>query len=223
MLICYYYQTFIGLEGVLQNPGIVDVINVSAIHFGRKSGSNRPYINLNDHEPDDPIFDQMWKETAQAHQQGTNIHLMLGGAGTAYQVLFSNFNLFYPLLKNTIKLRSWITGIDLDIEEPVTLENTKMLIKQLRQDFGKEFKITMAPLSSSLISNGSGMSSFSYKELFNSSEGDEISWFNVQAYGDFSINCFDQMVQNGYPASKLVYGMESSEFRWEPPFKPLKV
>lgn len=220
MLICYYYQTFIGLEQVLQNPRLVDVINVSAIHFGYDQTSGEPYIHLNNQSPDDPIFDGVWKETLEANQNGgTLIHLMVGGAGSAYEVLFSNFDIFYPLLQKTIMSRNWITGIDLDIEEYVSIDDIKMLIRKIREDFGKNFKITMAPVLYALQSDVPGLGGFCYKDLYNSVEGSEIAWFNIQAYGDYSVEAFDQIVDNGYPSSKLVFGMISYEFMGDTAFE----
>ena len=47
--------------------------------------------------------------------------------------------------------------------------NIKMLINRIVKDFGTEFIITMAPISSSLITDGSSMAGFNYKELYNQS------------------------------------------------------
>ena len=54
--IIYYYQTLCGLDDILneKNPK-VSHIYVSSIHFG-KNLDGTPYIHLNDHVPDDKIF-----------------------------------------------------------------------------------------------------------------------------------------------------------------------
>ena len=70
--------------------------------------------------------------------------LMMGGAGGAYQELFSNFSVYYPLLINLIKTKN-IQGLDIDIEENVKLDDVRMLIKHLVNDLGRSFTITMAP------------------------------------------------------------------------------
>jgi len=60
--IIYYYQTFIGLENILnQKQKIVTDIIISSIHFGLDMNNN-PYIHLNDFTPDDKQFDEMWSE-----------------------------------------------------------------------------------------------------------------------------------------------------------------
>ena len=138
--------------------------------------------------------------------------LMMGGAGCAYQVLFSNFNLYYPLLVKTIKDRDWITGIDLDIEESVKLTDVQMLINCLVRDFGEDFTITMAPISTSLESDGGSMAGFNYKELYESEEGKHIHWFNTQCYYSFSFKTYDSIIKNGYTPEKVVMGMESGQF-----------
>ena len=90
----YYYQTFIGLEKLIPKSKDIDVIIVSSIHFGE----NKLY--LNDNIPHDPIFNKLWEQTKILSEKGVKIMLMMGGAGGAYQELFSNFSVYYPLLIN---------------------------------------------------------------------------------------------------------------------------
>ena len=99
--IIYYYQTFTGLDSILTHDTKVTHIHLSSIHFG-KDENNQPYIHLNDNNPDDKIFDSMWKDIKKAKQLGIKIILMIGGEGGAFQDLFSNFNTYYPLLKNIL-------------------------------------------------------------------------------------------------------------------------
>lgn len=208
----YYYQTFVGLKPVLENSNAVSVLNVSSIHFG-KDDSGKPYIHLNDLPPDDSTFDKLWEQTKQASDKGITIVLMVGGAAGAYHALFSEFDTYYQLLKSTITDHDWITGIDLDIEEQVEISQVEMLIKAIRSDFGKDFTITMAPLLGSLLKDMPGLGGFVYKNLYKSSVGKEISWFNVQSYHSYTVEDFTAMVDNGYPPDKLVFGMLQSQFR----------
>jgi len=202
----YYYQTFVGLEKALSNIEYIDVMNISSIHFGDQS------IYLNDNKPSDPIFDTMWMETEKAYNQGCTIMLMMGGAGFAYKELFSDFTTYYPQLKQLLADKTWIQGIDLDIEESTTIENIKMLINQLQGDFGDDFIITMAPVSSTLQNDGSSMAGFNYKELYLSKEGKRINWFNTQCYNSFTCETYESIINNGYPPEKIVMGMESGQF-----------
>ena len=133
----YYYQTFVGLDKALTHIEDVDVFIVSSIHFGNGSskGKGKKSIYLNDNKPYDPIFNELWFQTEKASVQGTTIMLMMGGAGKAYKELFSDFDTYYPQLKQLIMDKSWIKGIDLDIEESVSIDNVKMLINRLVEWF----------------------------------------------------------------------------------------
>ena len=209
--IIYYYQTFIGLRKILeQKPICVTHIIVSSIHFGYTN--NIPYIHLNNNNPNEKIYNKLWSDLKIAHNLGIKILLMVGGAGLAYQKLFSNFNTFYLMLKKEILKRPYIEGIDLDIEENTNLNYVQLLINQINKDFGNNFIITMAPIANSLQYNCSGMGGFSYKKLFNSIEGRRINWFNGQFYGCFNYKTYKNIINNGYPVEKVVIGMISSDF-----------
>jgi hypothetical protein len=207
--IIYYYQTFCGLNDILKDDPInVSHIHISSIHFGKnKNGSN--YIHLNDNNPEDKIFDNLWIDITKAYNKGIKIVLMVGGAGGAFTDLFLNFDIYYNLLKNTIKNHKEIGGIDLDIEETCDIDNVKMLIKKIDADFGKDFIISMAPVSNSLKTDCVGMGGFSYKELYNSNEGKRINYFNGQFYGDFGYESYKEVIINGYPQEKIIMGMLS--------------
>lgn len=210
----YYYQTFVGLEKILTHISDIDVINVSSIHFGKDKNGEKS-IYLNDNKPYDNLFDNLWLQTEKASVQGCKIILMMGGAGLAYKELFSDFKTYYTLLKKLIADKTWITGIDLDIEEPTKIEDIKMLINQLINDFGEEFTITMAPVSGSLQQDGGSIAGINYKELYLSTEGKHISWFNTQCYDSFSFETYETIINNGYPPDKIVMGMESGQFSEE--------
>lgn len=186
---------------------------VSAFHFGFDD-KGEPYIHWNDHVPDDPCFDEPWAQLEQlATAHGKTVTLMLGGAGSAFTLLFEHFDLFYPLLKQTLSRRPFLTGTNLDIEETVTLDNVCTLVDSLKRDFGKDFIITMAPVAGSLAYDTPGMGGFVYKDLMSRPQGALIDWFNVQCYGaNWCTYMIDKIVRNGYPADKLVMGMLWNDF-----------
>lgn len=211
MKTCYYYQTFVGLSDVLNQPQNVDQIIISSIHFD--DGKTDIEIFLNDYSPEDKRFNNMWKETESCKEKGIEILAMMGGAGLAFHVFFSEFGKTYPLLLNFFKKRPWITGIDLDVEENVDINNIKKLINKLKQDMGSEFVISMAPLGSSLANDISGMGGFDYKTLYNSPEGKYINYFHAQCYnGSFTENMFASIVKNKYPPEKIIMGMMSGDY-----------
>lgn len=202
----FYYQSPCGLEKLYSHIQDLDTIILSSIHFS--SYKNDPYIHLNDNIPTSPIFDDVWIQLQKCYEQGVEIILMIGGAGGAYQSLFSNFETNYRLLFNLLRKFRFITGVDLDIEESVDVKDVKKLINCLINDFGEDFIITMAPVSESLISDGpGGFGGFSYKDLYESKEGEHICWFNAQCYGSYTLDTYDSIIKNGYPPEKVVFGM----------------
>lgn len=205
--VAFYYQTFSGLSPDLR----VTDIYISSVHFGTDQDGEK-YIHINDDPPDADCQRLMWKQTELFANRGVRIGLMVGGAGGGYAALFSDFDSYYPMLVDCINKHPWVTGVDLDVEEEVSMENIRMLIRRIRADFGTHFRISMAPLRYSLATDQAGMGGFVYKELYNTAEGRMIDYFNVQAYDDYSVAGFDQMVSNGYPANQLVFGMLSAQF-----------
>jgi hypothetical protein len=219
--VTYYYQTqyyngnYVSLSPIWEQinlhthkPVTTDVM-IAAFHLGYDSNNN-PYIHLNDNLPSDPMFDQMWQEVATLQSYGVTVRMMLGGAAQgSYADLFSNWDTFYPILTQTLQQYN-LNGIDMDIEENVTLANAQMLISQLNADFGPRFIMTMAPVASA-FTGGPNLSGFSYQQLFASEQGQRINWFNGQFYSGFgsmiSPGDYEQIVQAGWPPSKIVAGV----------------
>jgi hypothetical protein len=210
--IIYYYQTFCSLDSILHPSTKVTHIHLAAVHFGYskdRDGINYPYIHLNNYSPGDPRFNHVWNQLSDAKSLGIKVILMIGGAGTAYQMLFSNYEVFYDLLKETInKNRDIIDGVDLDIEESIKLSQIRSLINDIDEDFGENFIISMAPVQFTMENpNEPGMSGFKYSQLYKTYEGRRIDYFNVQAYSSYSCKALDNIVSNGYPVEKIVMGM----------------
>ena len=209
-LIIFYYQTFTGLKPILVDKPIVTHIHLASIHFGTDD-NNSPYIHLNDHVPDSKIFDNVWDELQVAHKLGIQIKILVGGAGSAFQTLFSNFEVYYNLLKKTIEKYNFISGIDLDVEETCSLTDIKFLINRIKTDFGKNFSISMSPVAYALQDNTPGMGGFCYKDLYNSKEGRLIDYFIVQFYYDITEKSYENIINNGYPQEMIAYGIESGQ------------
>ena len=190
-----YYQTFTSLKPILLTQIPVTHIHLSSIHFGYDA-KNNPYIHLNNDSPYSYTFDNVWTEIQQATKLGIKVKLMVGGAGGGYASLFQEFNTFYPMLADLFRNKPFLSGIDLDIEESVSLNNVKMLMSQIKEDFGNSLTLSMAPIQSSLESDEPGMGGFTYKDLLQSPEGKLIDYFNVQFYSDYSCDAFDRIVAN---------------------------
>ena len=209
--VIYYYQTFVPLKNIIKYSNKITHIHLSSIHFGLNSDKSC-YIHLNDNPPDSKVFNQVWNDLEILSKNGVKIILMIGGAGGAFNVLFSNFEVYYKLLFDTLKKYSFIKGIDLDVEESINVENIKFLINRIDKDFGKDFIISMAPIAYALQYDNPGMGGFIYKKLYNFPEGQRINYFNAQCYGCFDFKTYQSIINNGYPEEKIVMGMISSDF-----------
>lgn len=132
------------------DTGVTDVI-VGAVHLNG-DGS----VTLNDNSPDDAKFDQMWSDLAAVQSKGVHVLGMVGGAAVgSFQRLDSDFDTYYPKLKNVVSTHH-LDGLDLDVEEGMSLVGVERVIDQLHSDFGDGFLVTLAPVATAL--NGEGTS-----------------------------------------------------------------
>jgi hypothetical protein len=220
--VIYYYQTqyynaqYQSLSPIWKRvspkthlPFTTDVM-IAAFHLGYDSGG-APYIHLNDNVPSDPMFDVMWPEVAKLRTFGITTRMMLGGAAQgSYAVLFSHWTTFYPILKQTLA-QYGLNGIDLDVEETVSLTDIERLIERLHRDFGAGFSITLSPVCSALW-NGANLSGFNYIDLYRGPAGADIAWFNAQFYSGFgsmsSSTDYEHVLAAGvFTADKVVAGV----------------
>lgn len=140
---------------------------------------------------------------------------MLGGAAKgSYARLDASqaqFEAYYSPLADLIRKRG-LDGLDLDVEEEMSLRGIIRLIDRLRSDFGPGFIITLAPVAAALVSlnPAHNLSGFNYGEL-ERQRGREISWYNAQFYcgwGDCSSPAMYEMILlRGWEKEKIVVGM----------------
>ena len=201
--VIFYYQTFTGLDSILKSNPDITHIHLSSVHFG-KEDDGQPYIHLNNDYPENSTFDKVWKDLQIAVNLGIKVILMIGGAGGGYESLFNNYYQLYPQLVQLLRDKKCISGIDLDIEEPVDIDNIRMLINDFKTDFPNH-SLSMAPIQSSLEQDYPGMGGFIYKDLYKT-HGNYIDYFNTQFYSDFSTEAFNNIVKNGYKPELIVMG-----------------
>lgn len=197
--IIQYYQTFTSLQPLLDQKETTHIF-LSAIHFGYNA-DDTPYIHLNDHDPHDSRFDPMWSQLEEFHGQ---VFLMVGGAGGAYHVLFDDYDRMFVLLCRTLQTHPRIEGIDLDIEEDVDPQDVQRLVRDLRTEF-PSMKFSMAPVASTLLDPQN-----IHYQILKSTIGKYIHFFNVQAYGDFSVSMFRQILEHVPKPRFLNMGMMAS-------------
>ena len=140
---------------------------------------------------------------------------MLGGAAKgSFKRLDTDeevFRIYYRHLRNFIR-RYGFDGIDLDIEEPMSLAGVIRLIDQLKEDFGDTFIITLAPVAAALWSGQliENYAEFSYEAL-EVMRGAKIAWYNTQFYcgwGDMNTPLhYEAILARGFPISKIVVGL----------------
>lgn len=197
-----YYQDPDDLSDI---PASITDIIACSLHFGYTS--NKPYIHLNNHNVDAPENKAMWKNLDVAHERGTRISIMLGGAGKAYQTMFTDFETFYTLLHDVLMEHTIITGLDLDVEESIEFPFLCQLVTRLVHDF-KDLELSMAPIASALIHpTEPGMGGFCYADVLKTL-GKYIHTFHVQMYDDqFTAANVQLIMENHIWPTQLCVGM----------------
>ncbi|NKI40971.1 glycosyl hydrolase family 18 protein [Streptomyces physcomitrii] len=202
-----YYQTQYQ-DGSYVSPlplkGIATDVEVAAFHLNG-DGS----IHLNDDPPSDAKFDQVWKDVAELRSSGTKVHALLGGAAQGtYANLAADFERYYKPLHDTVE-KYGLDGVDLDIEETFSLENTKKLIERLRTDFGTDFSVILTPVATDLAGTSNFSGGFDYAQLEREA-GSQISFYTGQFYcgwGDLGgTGSYDNVIGNGFSPSRVVAG-----------------
>lgn len=195
----FYYQTF-NKSGLQVNKTVTD-IHLSSIHFGVET-DGQPYIHLNNLYPEHGDFGQVWQDLSSAFDQGINITLMIGGAGGGWSTMFTRYQECYDLLSSLLKRHRIITGIDLDIEEGVNLNQVVRFIHDIKRDF-PHFSISMSPLGDSLGANEPGMGGFSYNDI---QKLGLVDYYCGQFYDVFSLEAFEACIKNGYKPGQVLMG-----------------
>jgi hypothetical protein len=230
-----YYQThhdpagnFISILPLITQPGIaITHVILAAIHIN----DDPQNLTLNDHRPDHPRFQTLWAELRILQASGVRVMGMLGGAAKgSYERLDGSpedFERFYQPVRDLIRERA-LDGLDLDVEEEMSLAGIIRLIDRLRSDFGKDFIITLAPVAFSLIDFTKNLSGFDYEAL-EVMRGKEIAWYNTQFYcgwGDVSNPLmYDMIMQRGWQPDKIVVGLVTNPENGGGfvPFEPLSM
>ncbi|KAF2091709.1 glycoside hydrolase family 18 protein, partial [Saccharata proteae CBS 121410] len=219
------------------STGVTHVI-LAAIHLNEGPGN----ITLNDDPPDAEKFNTLWGEARWLQGAGVKVMGMLGGAakGSYWRLSGSaeEFEAYYLPLKALIQRHS-LDGLDLDIEEEITLGTAVRLLQRLRADFGPSFLLTMAPTATALLPNPSlppvsflpptlpigaapftlpqslpHLSGFSHFALEAGYPG-LVDWYNAQFYNGWgdatSTMWYDSMVGAGWNPRRIVMGVLTNQ------------
>lgn len=209
---------------LLRQPGIgITHVILAAIHINEDPAG----LTLNDHPPSHPRFTTLWAEMRVLQASGVKVLGMLGGAapGTFSRLDINplaagggggggdgddeRFEAYYRPLAELVRERG-LDGLDLDVEEPMSLGGIVRLIDRLRADFGPDFLITLAPVAAALLDPEKNLSGFDYEQL-EVLRGRDIAWYNTQFYcgwGDCSNTLmYEMMLAKGWPVEKIVIGL----------------
>ena len=193
---------------VTNNCGVSHVI-LAAIHLNAQPGD----ITLNDDSPDDPRYMPLWAEVRVLQAMDVKVMGMLGGAAAGSFLRLdgsdADFERYYIPLRDMIRLHG-LNGLDLDVEEEMSLAGIIRLIDRLKLDFGAEFIITLAPVATALVEGLPHLSGFNYKAL-EAQRGSKISWYNTQFYNGWGLlqdtSIYDRIIAEGWNPEKVVAGM----------------
>ncbi|KAI8633228.1 glycoside hydrolase family 18 protein [Xylariaceae sp. FL1651] len=215
--IVLYHQTTHSSDGnlisilpLITQPGIsVTHLIIAAIHINEDPDA----LTLNDLPPSDPRFVTTWAELRIAQASGVTVMGMLGGAAKGSYTRLdqdqATFERYYAPLYDLIRERG-LNGLDLDVEEEMSLGGVIRLIDRLRADFGPDFIITLAPVAAALLDARRNLSGFDYEAL-EVMRGNQIAWYNAQFYcgwGDASNPVMYEMcMARGWAPEKLVIGL----------------
>ncbi|MCJ1405593.1 hypothetical protein MMC11_008821 [Xylographa trunciseda] len=155
-------------------------------------------------------YDPLWAEIRELQDGGIKVLGMLGGAHqgsfTALDGEITSFDAHYKPLREMI---AWmgLDGLDLDVEEAMSIAAVIRLIDHLKADFGKEFLITLAPIATAMRAQ-QNLSGFDY-EVLEKAFGHKIAWYNTQFYCGWgcmkSTVDYDKIAVR-WPVEKLVVG-----------------
>jgi hypothetical protein len=216
-----YYQTHhdgsgqhISVLPLLQQPGIrLTHLILAAIHINEDPSG----LTLNDHVPSHPRFTTLWAELRVLQASGIKVLGLLGGAAPGSFTRLdiredgdeTQFERYYRPLAAMVREHG-LDGLDLDVEEKMSLGGIIRLIDRLRADFGPNFIITLAPVAAAMLDARRNLSGFDYEAL-EVMRGKDIAWYNTQFYcgwGDCSNPVmYEMMLMKGWPPEKIVVGM----------------
>jgi len=185
---------------------------LAAIHLNAPAGN----ITLNDDAYLSPRLAPVWAEARTLQRAGIKVLGMLGGAAQGSFTRLdgptrASFDAYYQPLRRMV---AWagLDGLDLDVEEAMSLAGIVRLVDALRADFGAGFLVTLAPVAPAL-QRGRHLSGFDYVEL-EKAVGRHVDWYNVQFYCGWGsvedTSGYDNIMAHGWPAEKVVLGMTTN-------------
>lgn len=188
--------------------GITHLI-IAAIHLNEAAGD----ITLNDDPPDATKNARLWDEVRIFQDVGVKVLGMVGGAargsfGRLDDRDDAEFEVYYRPLRDLVRTHR-LDGLDLDVEEEMSLAGIIRLVDRLKSDFGDAFLVTMSPVATAL-QGGPHLSGFDYEAL-EVMRGASIAWYHVQFYNNWGqlrdSTGYDSILKRGWRPEKVVVGV----------------
>src|SRR5947207_967920 len=177
-IVCYF-QTYhkangeyVSLLPLITNPSGVTHVILAAVHVNGEPG---PLLTLNDDAPSHAKYTQLWDEVVVLRDSGIKVLGMLGGASkgsfarldyggearTDDAALVARFETYYAPLRDFVR-RHQLDGLDLDVEEDMSLPGIIHLIDRLKADLGPSFIVTLPPVATALMPGRPHLPAFSH-------------------------------------------------------------
>jgi chitinase len=220
-VVCYF-QTYhhngeyVSLLPLITNPSGATHIILSAFHINPDPSD----LRLNDDPPDHEKYTELWDEVVVLQDSGIKILAMLGGAArgsfarldyseSRTDVPLARFEAYYLPFRDMLRKYNF-DGVDLDVEEEMSLPGVVHLIDRLKADFGQDFIITLAPVGSAMLPQRRHLSGFDYS-LLEAARGSSISFYNVQFYNGWggidTPAMYEEIMRHSWRTEKIVVGM----------------
>ncbi len=188
------------------------------IHFGYFTFNNKQKMLLNDIEPLDTFHDELWFDLGISTEKNIKCIMVLKGFKT-FDILFNNYDIYYKILCDFINIKkNIIKGIDLDIENCATMENTKKFINDFKKDF-PDLLLVLSTIGYSMCVKDIDTIYKDEKEwsytLFNKThEGTLIDYYNCNFNEDnLTMDSLKDIIDNGFNIEKIVMGCNSEYFQ----------
>lgn len=181
---------------------------LAAIHLNQNPG----HITLNDDPPDAAQNIPLWEEVRIFQDVGVKVLSMLGGAAPGSFARLdrseAEFESYYPPLRDMVRHHG-LDGLDLDVEEEMSLAGIIRLVDRLKADCGPSFIITMSPVATALQGRPH-LSGFDYEAL-EVMRGTSIDFYNVQFYNNWGrlsdTMGYGAILRQGWLPEKVVVGV----------------
>ena len=185
---------------------------ISHIHLGNFTFKNNN-LYLNDFSPNDTKYDDLWFDLGISIEKNKICIIHLDAEN-----LFENYDNNYKLLCDLINNKNIIIkGIDIDLENKLSLKDTIKFITDIKKDY-PNILIVLSTIGYSMCVKDND-TKYDNDKIWSYSLFNKLKIENYIDYyscnfdeDDFTMDSFEDMINNGFNESKLVMGCRSKNF-----------